>query len=106
MNTYAKLALIVLVFIATIDKDVVDGASSSSGSICGMTSNGLMSCKDWVGGPNSRPVSADCCAALSSCDFKCMCSFKNSKLLPALGIDPTSAMQLPVKCNLVNSFHC
>ncbi|XP_057964216.1 putative lipid-transfer protein DIR1 [Malania oleifera] len=81
-------------------------------SICGMSTEGLAACRPSVSpaGEQGRltppPPSAACCSALAGANMQCLCSFKKSKLLPAFGIDPDLAMQLPAKCNLLQSFHC
>ncbi|GFQ00946.1 putative lipid-transfer protein dir1 [Phtheirospermum japonicum] len=75
-------------------------------TICGMSTDDLFSCRPSVVGPVALPPSAACCAALERADVPCLCSFKNNRFLPAIGIDPVLAMQLPAKCNLLQSFHC
>ncbi|CAH1447112.1 unnamed protein product [Lactuca virosa] len=68
--------------------------------ICNMTEDGLMACKPSV--TTEKPVypSPECCKAVSGADMKCLCSYKESLILPSLGIDPGLALGLPVKCNL------
>lgn len=68
--------------------------------ICDMTEDGLMACKPSV--TTEKPVdpSPECCKAVSGADKKCLCSYKDSVVLPALGIDPRLALGLPAKCNL------
>ncbi|KAH6757810.1 hypothetical protein C2S52_023300 [Perilla frutescens var. hirtella] len=75
-------------------------------TICNMSGEDLMACKPSVTPPKPPPPSAKCCSALSHADFRCICSYKNSKLLPSLGIDPNLAMQLPDKCKLPHPSHC
>ncbi|CAL1404620.1 unnamed protein product [Linum trigynum] len=71
-----------------------------------MPVSGLTACKPAVTPPKpSRPTPA-CCAALSKADMKCLCSFKNSPVLPSLGIDPKLAFKLPAKCKLSKSPPC
>ncbi|KAJ4850015.1 hypothetical protein Tsubulata_050314 [Turnera subulata] len=75
-------------------------------SICKMPVDGLMSCKPAVTPPNPTAPSPGCCSALSHADMNCLCSYRNSKLLPSLGIDPNLAMQLPGKCKLPHPANC
>ncbi|CAI9107296.1 OLC1v1006621C1 [Oldenlandia corymbosa var. corymbosa] len=71
-------------------------------SMCNMDEEGLMACKPSVTPPPPAPVdpSAACCEALRGADLECLCSYKNSLMLPSLGIDPDLALALPPKCNL------
>ncbi|XP_040999657.1 putative lipid-transfer protein DIR1 [Juglans microcarpa x Juglans regia] len=75
-------------------------------SLCNVPYSGLMECKPSVTPPNPTAPSASCCSALSHADLRCLCSYRNSNLLPSLGIDPNLAMQLPGKCKLPNAAHC
>ncbi|CAL9085909.1 unnamed protein product [Musa textilis] len=76
-------------------------------SLCKMTQEGLAACKPCIATvkPEEKPSEA-CCAALKQADLPCLCSYKNSDLLPYLGIDPKQAMQLPVKCNIAPPQPC
>ncbi|MBA0628631.1 hypothetical protein Golax_021584, partial [Gossypium laxum] len=84
------LAMVMVMAIATTDAQ----------SICNMPASGLMACKPAVTPPNPPPPTSTCCSALSHADMRCLCSYKNSKLLPSLGIDPNLAMKLPSLCKL------
>ncbi|XVF84377.1 hypothetical protein PTKIN_Ptkin17bG0031800 [Pterospermum kingtungense] len=75
-------------------------------SICNMPASGLMACKPAVTPPNPPPPTSTCCSALSHADMSCLCSYKNSNLLPSLGIDPNLAMQLPSLCKLPHPANC
>ncbi|KAL0299097.1 UNVERIFIED_CONTAM: putative lipid-transfer protein DIR1 [Sesamum radiatum] len=66
-------------------------------------SDGLQAIGDAAQPP---PPSARCCAGLLHADWGCLCSYKNSKLLPQLGIDVNLIMQLPTKCNVPHPAHC
>ncbi|XP_071738061.1 putative lipid-transfer protein DIR1 [Rutidosis leptorrhynchoides] len=68
--------------------------------ICNMTEDGLMACKPSVTNPNPVDPTSECCKAVSGADLKCLCSYKDSVMLPSLGIDPTLAIALPAKCNI------
>ncbi|MBA0840913.1 hypothetical protein Goarm_003450, partial [Gossypium armourianum] len=84
------LAMVMVMAIATTDAQ----------SICNMPASGLMACKPAVTPPNPPPPTSTCCSALSHANMRCLCSYKNSKLLPSLGIDPNLAMKLPSLCKL------
>ncbi|XP_031475451.1 putative lipid-transfer protein DIR1 [Nymphaea colorata] len=78
-------------------------------ALCNMSQDGLMACKPWVTtGSAALPIdpSAPCCAALAGADLTCLCSYRNSMVLPALGIDPKLAMLLPKKCNILPPPQC
>lgn len=93
-----KMVVVVLLLVAL----VVFPQGSKAMSLCNMDDQGLMACKPSVTPPPPDPVdpSSDCCDALKGADLKCLCSYKNSFLLPSLGIDPDLALALPPKCNL------
>ncbi|URE48089.1 Protease inhibitor/seed storage/LTP family [Musa troglodytarum] len=78
----------------------------SGEAVCNMTQEGFDACKPSVTPPNPPPPSAACCKALGNADLQCLCSYKNSPLLPLLGIDPGLAMTLPPKCNLKLPANC
>ncbi|KAF7837090.1 putative lipid-transfer protein DIR1 [Senna tora] len=85
---------------------VFGGSTINAQTICNVSISGLMACKPSVTLPNPILPSGDCCSALSHADLRCLCFYKNSKLLPSLGIDPNLAMQLPVKCKLPHLPKC
>src|ERR1044072_6915304 len=76
-------------------------------SLCHMSKEGLKSCLPFVSGDNAAadPTPA-CCSAIAKADLQCLCRYKDSGLLAFYGVDPDEAMDLPVKCKLMNSFHC
>ncbi|KAI3463241.1 hypothetical protein Pfo_019904, partial [Paulownia fortunei] len=96
----AVLAVLLSIIIGNINIHV-----SYAQTICNMSGEDLMACKPSVTPPRPPPPSARCCSALSHADIRCLCSYKNSKLLPSLGIDPNLAMQLPDKCKLPHPAH-
>ncbi|CAN6447697.1 unnamed protein product [Victoria cruziana] len=68
-----------------------------------MTEDGLLACKPSVTANGDCPPpgpSATCCTAIAAADLLCLCSYRNSMILPSLGIDPDLAMQLPGKCGI------
>ncbi|XP_044498704.1 putative lipid-transfer protein DIR1 [Mangifera indica] len=75
-------------------------------TICNMPAAGLMACKPSVTPPNPSQPTATCCSALAHADMRCLCNYKNSNVLPSLGIDPNLAMQLPQKCKLPHPANC
>ncbi|XP_052170963.1 putative lipid-transfer protein DIR1 [Diospyros lotus] len=74
--------------------------------LCDMNEEGVMACKPSVTEPNPVDPSPECCQALSAANLTCLCDYKNSLLLPSLGIDPQLAMALPAKCNLTPPPNC
>ncbi|MQL77771.1 hypothetical protein Taro_010186 [Colocasia esculenta] len=80
--------------------------SASGTDICNMTENDLRECKPAVTAPDPPPPTPACCAGLNKADLPCLCSYRESLLLPALGIDPDLAMQLPAKCGLTPPTEC
>ncbi|PIN06498.1 hypothetical protein CDL12_20953 [Handroanthus impetiginosus] len=75
-------------------------------SLCNVTEDGFMACKPSVTPPYPVPPSPECCDAVSGADFNCLCSYRNSLMLPSLGIDPDLALALPAKCNLPTPGEC
>ncbi|XP_059280672.1 putative lipid-transfer protein DIR1 [Lycium ferocissimum] len=93
------LSLVVLVLLLIVE-------FSAGLSICNMNDDGFTACKPSVTQPNPVEPSTSCCEALSSADLQCLCSYRNSLLLPSLGIDPELALALPAKCNLTSPPSC
>ncbi|OAY32898.1 putative lipid-transfer protein DIR1 [Manihot esculenta] len=76
-------------------------------SLCDMNEDGLLACKPSVSKTNPvDPPSKECCKALKFANLTCLCSYRNSLLLPSLGIDPDLALALPAKCNLTAPADC
>ncbi|KAK7312360.1 hypothetical protein VNO77_36153 [Canavalia gladiata] len=77
-------------------------------SFCRMPKEGLKAClPSCVNGENNvDPPSSACCTAISKADLKCLCQYRDSGFLTFYGVDPDKAMQLPVKCKIMDSFHC
>ncbi|OMO68031.1 hypothetical protein CCACVL1_20118 [Corchorus capsularis] len=91
-------------FVATLLLVVV--ATADGQTICNMPVSALMECKPAVTPPKPPPPIPSCCSSLSHADMRCLCSYKNSNLLPSLGIDPKLAMQLPTTCKLPHPAKC
>ncbi|CAA3001428.1 putative lipid-transfer protein DIR1 [Olea europaea var. sylvestris] len=98
MESGRKLVAVVVILV------VLGGAKAVS--FCNMTEEGLEACRPSVTQPNPVEPSSECCDALSNADLKCLCSYRNSIVLPSLGIDPDLALGLPVKCNLNPPAEC
>ncbi|PIA35866.1 hypothetical protein AQUCO_03400035v1 [Aquilegia coerulea] len=79
---------------------------SKAMNLCNMSEDDLKICKPSVTKPNPVDPTLDCCTALSKADLTCLCSYKNSMVLPMYGIDPDLAMQLPAKCSLTPPTTC
>ncbi|KAK4778263.1 hypothetical protein SAY87_018450 [Trapa incisa] len=99
MVTGGRLLIIFLLIAAIF-------GSSGAQTICNVPYAGLVACKAAATPPKPPPPTATCCRALSHANMGCLCSYKNSKALPALGVDPNLAMQLPRKCRLPNPPRC
>ncbi|CAA2964894.1 Hypothetical predicted protein [Olea europaea subsp. europaea] len=97
------VAISMLLFVA-ISSNVIEVLNAQT--ICNISGAGLMACKPAATPPTPPPPSSACCSALSHADLRCLCSYKNSKLLPSLGVDPNLAMQLPAKCKLPHPAKC
>ncbi|KAL6978890.1 hypothetical protein U1Q18_020557 [Sarracenia purpurea var. burkii] len=74
--------------------------------LCDMNEDGLAACKPAVTTSNPVDPSPPCCEALSTANLTCLCSYRNSFMLPSLGIDPDLAMALPAKCKLTPPTNC
>ncbi|KAJ8774183.1 hypothetical protein K2173_009614 [Erythroxylum novogranatense] len=105
MKTFQKMFIIGAVVLVAIGSNGIFEVSNAQ-TICNMPASGLTSCKGSVTPPNPTPPTTECCSALSHADLRCLCSYRNSKLLPTLGIDPNLAMQLPDKCKLPRPAKC
>ncbi|XP_047978212.1 putative lipid-transfer protein DIR1 [Salvia hispanica] len=82
---------------------ILDGAMAMT--LCNVTV-GFTACKPSVTPPNPVMPSPECCEAVTGADLQCFCSYKNSFLLPSLGIDPDLALALPAKCNVPSPPNC
>ncbi|KAL8146709.1 putative lipid-transfer protein DIR1 [Apium graveolens] len=98
----SKLVALMVVMVVTVAIVV----KTEAVDLCKMSEDGLMACKPAVTAPVPADPTAECCAALSGADLSCLCSYRNSFVLPSLGIDPDLAMALPSKCNLTPPANC
>ncbi|KAG1330849.1 Type 6 nonspecific lipid transfer protein LTP602 [Cocos nucifera] len=98
------LALAVVLVVATT---MEMGLASGAQGICNMTKDELMACKPCISSVNPVDKPADaCCTALAHADLPCLCAYKNSGMLPYLGINASLAMQLPAKCSVPAPAQC
>ncbi|QCD88523.1 putative lipid-transfer protein DIR1 [Vigna unguiculata] len=97
-----KVLMVVMMVLGTVMME----ANAQYYSFCGMPKDGLKACLGSVSGENPGDPTSDCCSAIGKADLKCFCRYKDSGLLSIYGVDPNKCMQLPVKCKLVDSFHC
>lgn len=98
MGNSKLVALMVMVVAILVKAEAMD--------LCKMSEDGLMACRPAVTAPEPADPTAECCEALSGADLSCLCSYRNSFVLPSLGIDPDLAMALPSKCNLTTPANC
>ncbi|KEH30405.1 putative bifunctional inhibitor/plant lipid transfer protein/seed storage helical [Medicago truncatula] len=104
MEAYKKIMIVGILLIIANTMLLIDGQS-----LCQMTNKGLKACEPYVSGVKiaAFQIPSDaCCHATAKADLECLCSYKDSGLLSFYGIDPDQAMDLPVKCKLVDSFNC
>ncbi|KAI3987404.1 hypothetical protein MKX01_042408 [Papaver californicum] len=103
MKVTMKLAM-VMIIVVVLGNQVV---SSKGMSLCNLTQDDLITCKPAVTkvDPPIDPT-PECCTALKKADFDCLCSYKNSMMLPSFGIDPDRALQLPDKCKIPTTTKC
>lgn len=80
--------------------------SSRAVTICNMKGYGQDACMPSVKKSNPVDPSPACCDALKGADLNCFCSYKDSFMLPILGIDSKQAMATPPKCGLTNPPDC
>ncbi|GLT64809.1 hypothetical protein SLA2020_372790 [Shorea laevis] len=80
--------------------------SSRAFTVCNMNEDGQDACKPSVKKSNPVDPSPACCDALKGADLNCLCSYKDSFLLPTFGIDPKQAIAAPPKCGLTNPPNC
>ncbi|RWW21031.1 hypothetical protein GW17_00014831, partial [Ensete ventricosum] len=102
-----KLRTVVVAMAMVLLLVAASTTAAAGQSLCNMTQVGLAACKPCIATvkPEEKPTEA-CCTALKQADLPCLCSYKNSDLLPYLGIDPKQAMQLPAKCNIAPPQQC
>ncbi|KDP45250.1 hypothetical protein JCGZ_15115 [Jatropha curcas] len=101
----AKTIMATVVVVAVVVAAMFEGTRSLN--LCDMDDDGLLACKPSVTKPNPVvPPSPKCCKALSGANLTCLCSYRNSLMLPSLGIDPDLALALPAKCNLTTPADC
>ncbi|KAI4326357.1 hypothetical protein MLD38_031680 [Melastoma candidum] len=78
-------------------------------TFCGVDDDGQTVCKPSIMGPTPADPAPECCkvlTALSAEDLNCLCGYKSSPLLPALGIDPELVMGTVKKCGITPPEGC
>ncbi|KAL9296440.1 hypothetical protein ACSQ67_022336 [Phaseolus vulgaris] len=103
MEAYNKKKVMIVVMMVL---GIVMSGSNAQYSFCRMPKDGLKSCLASVSGDNPVDPTSDCCLAIAKADLQCFCRYKDSGLLSIYGVDPNKCMELPVKCKVVDSFHC
>lgn len=93
-----------LVALLAVTIVILDGAKAMT--LCNVTDDGFTACKPSVTSPDPVAPSPKCCEAVTGADLQCLCSYKNSFLLPSLGIDPDLVLALPAKCNVSSPANC
>lgn len=76
------------------------------GGLCNIDEEGLMACKPAITAPQPSAPTKYCCDLLRKANLECLCSYKDSSMLPYLGIDPNLAMELPSKCGIAPPSMC
>ncbi|QCE05669.1 hypothetical protein DEO72_LG9g674 [Vigna unguiculata] len=99
-------AIVVAVAMMVAMEVLLTGAATDAMDLCGVPSSDLMKCLPAVTPPSPSEPSKDCCSVINIVDLKCLCGFKSSPLLPALGIDPKLALELPAKCKIGKTIPC
>lgn len=84
---------------------VVVGVANGQ-KVCNMTMVGILACKPAATPPHPPAPSDACCSGLKHADIPCLCNYKNSTVLPLLGVDPKLAVELPQKCKLPRPQNC
>ncbi|KAI6693828.1 hypothetical protein NL676_021538 [Syzygium grande] len=73
---------------------------------CNMTYTQLMSCKPAATLPNPPSPTSACYMGLLHAGLKCFCQYKNSTILPSIGVDPKLAMEIPSKYKIPHAPTC
>ncbi|CAL5353386.1 unnamed protein product [Camellia sinensis] len=95
---------VVLVVVVVVLLGMVVGLEGLE--LCDINEDGLVACKPSVTQPDPVDPTQGCCDALKVANLTCLCGYRNSFMLPSLGIDPDLAMALPAKCNLSPPPNC
>ncbi|PKA48611.1 Putative lipid-transfer protein DIR1 [Apostasia shenzhenica] len=109
-KSHHLLALQALVSAALLlSSSVLPEAAAQPTKVCNMSRDGFAACRPAISlsAPTPAPVPTDaCCSAVAGADLTCLCGYKNSVMLPYLGINPNLAMQLPAKCHVPAPSNC
>lgn len=100
--TMTKMVVLMLLMVSVSLKV----ETSTALELCDMDDEGITACKPSVMKPEPVAPSEECCKAVKGANLTCLCSYRTSPWLPALGIDPDLALELPSKCNLTLPADC
>ncbi|KAF9606067.1 hypothetical protein IFM89_023090 [Coptis chinensis] len=103
-KSQALVVVVMLVVLFGVSGNKI--TSSKALILCNLNQDDLITCKPAVTKPNPVDPTSDCCTALTKANLTCLCSYKNSMVLPLYGIDPDLAMKLPEKCSLTPPTTC
>ncbi|GAB4853929.1 hypothetical protein Ancab_018138 [Ancistrocladus abbreviatus] len=103
MEGYAKFVVVALLLAIVIG----DATRVAKGmTICGVNRDELYTCLPAAAAGNPAPPSPACCKATARANLQCLCSYRNSDIVLALGINLNEAMKVPAKCNVNPTFRC
>lgn len=102
----SKFMTLAALLVATIGLVMIAEGGNAVTTVCGVDEDGQASCKPSIMGPSPTEPTSECCKALLGADLKCLCDYKSSPLLPALGIDPDLAIGAVKKCGITPPKDC
>lgn len=79
-------------------------ALAGATEICNINTKQLAKCLPAVTGRSPPPPTRRCCKAIRHGDMNCLCQYKS--VLPAMGIPPKNAFELPKKCGMKSRPRC
>lgn len=71
-------------------------SQASATNLCNIDSTKLAQCLPALTGKSPKPPTPACCEVVHHANLPCFCSYLS--VLPAYGIDPAHAVELPKKC--------
>lgn len=93
----ALIAIVIMAMVVGMAKAI---------TLCNVTQDGMAACRPSVVMSNPTLPSLECCNAVSVADITCLCSYRNSSMLPLLGIDRLLTLGLLAKCHLPSPTTC
>ncbi|KAI5388622.1 putative lipid-transfer protein DIR1 [Lathyrus oleraceus] len=106
MEAYKKVLIVGMLLV------IANTMFANGVTICNMTRDERKACEPYVSNEKNythvsyKVPSHACCSATANADLQCFCGYKDSGLLSLYGINPKQALELPVKCKIVDAFHC